>query len=163
MSEDRERIVTIDENRLDEEVIEHAKKVIQHGDLEAEYRHRHAQAKAKLDLTLAELKHKIRKSPLDYELEGRTSNDMIEEAAVRQEEYQKQLRILNTRKYELDLASSAVNALEHRKRMIEDRIRLIELDWHADVNVKGSPETRERIRSMKNNSVVRPMVRPARS
>lgn len=144
----------IDENNLDEEVIRQPQLTRKVGVSEADARHAYAKAKAKLDVVAAQLALRVRLKPDDYGLPAKPTVDSIEATVVVQESYQKMLSEMNEAKYALDIASVEVTACLDRRKMLEERIQLLTLDYHAEREPQGrTPAARTKMAEMTRRNV----------
>lgn len=123
---------TIDDRRLDRECLQQAQLSRAAGEREADARHAHAQAKAAFDVACARLQLAIRAAPVAYKLRAKPTKDEVDAAIILQPEYTEALLRVNEAKYALDLAAADVSAHIDRRKMIERRVELLAIDWHAE-------------------------------
>lgn len=130
---------TIDDRRLDRECLDQAQRAREAGVREADARHAHAQAKAAFDVACARLQLAIRAAPVAYKLRDKPTKDEVDAAVILQPEYTTALLLVNETKYELDVATAETNAYVDRRKMIERRIELLSIEWHADKEPRTIP------------------------
>lgn len=123
--------VQIDENRLDYEWVRQPGLYHEWALKVAEAKERHAQAKVELDLVRAELDHEIRTHPSRYNLE-KVTETVVETTTIRQKEYQVALAVMNKAKYEMDVFQAAVEALDHKKKALENLVSLRLSDYFSE-------------------------------
>lgn len=88
-------------------------------------------AKGKLDLVKAQLDKEIRDNPATFGL-NKVTEPVVENTIILQQTYQKALLNLNTAKYNVAIHQAAVDALDHKKKGIEDLVKLRLADYYAD-------------------------------
>lgn len=129
--EDDGKSVVIDIDNLGEEVLKHA----EHFRVAAEYleqvRAVVAERKAALELLEASLSIGIRKDPTKYGV-AKVTDSIVAAMVTANEHYQKaQKKYLGAKKSQ-GVAQVQVDALEHKKRMIEKAVDLFLADFFAD-------------------------------
>lgn len=123
--DDRETIdiLTIDLNELDTEWVNqpglYYKAARDFADTKADLE----EEKNNLNLIHAEIGNDVREDPTAYAIVKPTEK-AIEAAILTSDSYQKALKILNTKKHAVDIASAWVTALDHRKRALENTVKL---------------------------------------
>ena len=123
--------VHINENRLDEEWVRQPALYHDYAVKVAGARNRHAEAKAELDVVFAEIDHKVRTHPSRFNLEKLTEA-VVQNTVLLQREYQDALKAVNKAKYELDLFQAMVDALEHKKKGLENLVSLRLSDYFSE-------------------------------
>jgi hypothetical protein len=130
-----DEIIQIDEDDLGTEWAAQPGLMYRWSVKEADARHRHAQLKARLDLTAAELGLAMRLTPADYNLPPKPSNDLVKEAVIANEDFQRWLKKLNEAKHELDVFAAAVFAVEHKKKALEKMVELHSTNYYSEPRV----------------------------
>ena len=134
MKDDRELEIEldIDPNALDRECVKQPRLRRYYGRLLADARRDVAVAKADRDLTEAELRLKIRTKPNDYDLE-KITEAAVGETVLTQPGYKRAARRVIDSQHEVDvLAESAVAAIDHRKKSLEDLVQLQLAGYYAE-------------------------------
>jgi len=112
-------LVYIDKDKLDEVVFTHADRYLEYAEQLEEARHGVEVAEAKLDVVKAEVEKEIRKFPKRFKLKLPIREASIKLEIVLHPRYQKFESRLIEKKHRRGILQAAVNALDHRKRMIE--------------------------------------------
>lgn len=136
MIEEMESLIELDENSLDRECVNQAKVFLYFATQLADARLNAAEAKANLELVGAELAQSIRASPSRFGL-AKVTETVVEEVKLTQPLYQEAVKRLNLKKHKVDLLQSMVDAMDHRKRMIEGSIQLRGQGYFAEPKAKG--------------------------
>lgn len=136
-SPDKDSYVEIDLHRLDWEAGRQARLVKKEGERLSELRFDLAEKKGFLELQKATLELAIRGNPGNYMLD-KVTEATIAATIVVQPEYAKALRKYNVAKKKVDDQEALVNALEHKKRMIEKEVDLFLAGYFADPKLKGA-------------------------
>lgn len=123
MPEEKESFIDIDELALDKEWIEHPGLYLKWARKSAEARLKMAEAKAQLEVDEALLSKAIRDKPENFGIQ-KVTEPVIESTIKLQQSYQKSLRNLNEAKYSVDKIQAVVDALEHRKKALENAVTL---------------------------------------
>jgi hypothetical protein len=118
-----EKDVTIDESALDVEWLAQPKLMLTYGNHAAEKRKEVDLAKEKLDVVKAELDRKIRENPEIFGL-PKITETVVQNTIIIQPEYKKASENYIETKYELDMAMSAVRAIDQKKQALENLVRL---------------------------------------
>ena len=142
-------IFDLDKFRLDEEWVEQPKLYFESASKLAASRQEYERAKAERDVVKAEEELKVRNNPEKYGLEKTT------EAAIGQVVTTSlKLRVANekiiTTKYEMDMQQAEVDALEHRKKALENLVQLEARNYFSAP--KASKETVDRMRNVEEKS-----------
>lgn len=124
-SEEQMRLdIDVDLNRLDEQWVGQVRLRRHYGRLLADARRDLADAKAELKLVEAELKLAIRTKPDEFDLD-KVTESAIEATVVVQPRYKAAQRRVIECQHEVDvLDESAVAAIDHRKKALEDLVQL---------------------------------------
>lgn len=129
--------VELDLYKLDHEAQRQPKLVKREGDRLSELRFDLAEKKAALDLEKASLELAIRGNPSAYSLD-KVTEATIAATIVVQPEYQKAVRRFNRAKKQVDDQEATVNALEHKKRMIEKAVDLFLAGYFSEPKLRGA-------------------------
>lgn len=118
--------VAIDPDKLDEEIFSQPGLYMNFSELYAKTEKRRELLRKQLDILEAELDKKIRTNPKKFELEGikTITETIVKNTIQRQEQVQFINKKLINYNFELKLLSSALTALEHKKRMLEKAVDL---------------------------------------
>jgi len=118
-----EEDMRIDDQMLDVEWLEQPEKMFKYCKLAAEARRDLDAAKEKVDIVKADLDKQIRSTPAVFGIEKITET-AIQNVILTRTEYIKANNSFMQLKYEVDMASSAVRAMEQRKEALENLVRL---------------------------------------
>ncbi len=150
-------ILHIDKNLLDEEWVHQPKLYFEYASELAGARVELEEAKAEFDVVKAETDLNIRSNPTDYDLPEKTTEVMIGKALIITDEYQEAQKIIFTAKHRVDILSSAVTALDHRKKALENLVELHGRNYFStprvDLTHMGSKEKedfKEQVEDIKN-------------
>lgn len=133
---DYESVVAIEEHALDQECIKLPTDLLRFSTQAAEARRDMDEAKASLDVVEADLSRAIRANPSKYGLEKDTK-DAVAAAVALQPQYRTAQEELQQAKYELDLVSAVVSALEAKKRALTLLVDLHGMGYFANVKVSA--------------------------
>lgn len=106
-------------------------------------------AKDALELLSAKIKDKIRRKPTIYNIEGRVTNDAVDEKLLQQEEYQEAKAKVNELKLAVDKIKAVVDSLEQKKWMIGNAIELWQGEYYSDAKPKGAEDAIDKMRKEK--------------
>jgi hypothetical protein len=126
-----ENVIDIDQTQLDVEWIRQPKMMRRAGKKLAKARLAYNESKADVDLVEADMTLKIKQSPEDYGLEKPTEK-AVDAAVITSKQYQRAVRLMNKKKYEVDVLESYCTALDHRKRALEGCVQLLGMDLRAE-------------------------------
>lgn len=129
-------VVEIDEGLLDKEWLKQPKLFMRYAIQLAEVKLEFAEAKANLELVQAELEHRIREDPETYGIKKVTEGS-IHSALVMQKRYKQAVSEMNLAKHRVDLTQAVVDALDHRKRALENLVTLHGQNYFSTPRVKG--------------------------
>lgn len=121
----------IDRDRLDVEWEKQAETFHSYAVLLANRRDRLNEAEAALDVCEAELGLAIRNDPARYQV-PKVNNDAISETVRVQPEYQEAVRAVNKAKHRVELTKAAVDAMDHKKKALENMVVLHGRAYFAD-------------------------------
>lgn len=125
-----EEDVVIDESMLDVEWLDQPRMMMKYTQYAAEARKRLDEAKEAMDVKYAELDRDIRDNPSDFELEKITET-IVQETIKRQEDYKEAVQEWIDAKYEWEMATAAVRAMDQRKVALENLVRLHGMSYFA--------------------------------
>jgi len=115
--------IEIDPFALDEEWVGQAAKYLKASKMLALARKEHEQVKIDLEVTKAETARKIRNSPDDYDL-AKVTEASLAEVLLEQGDYVDAMHEVAQRRYEMDVLSALVSALDHRKSALSKLVDL---------------------------------------
>lgn len=121
----------IDSANLDEEWMMQPKVFLKYSLKSAEARETFERAKAKLDVARAELDLMIRKDPETFGLEKITES-AITNTILLQPEYKEALEEVHTSQHAYNILQATVQALDHRKRALENLVDLHGMQYFAE-------------------------------
>lgn len=93
-------------------------------------------AKSALEVAKAEVEREIREVPLEYDI-GKVTESAIAAATLLQPEYKKAVEVLNTAKHRVAIVQAAVDALDQRKKALENLVTLHCSGYFAEPRVAG--------------------------
>lgn len=126
-SDDDFSFFEIDQNLLDEEWIRQPQLYFEYAKRLADARRDHDQQKAALDVVVAELDKAIREDPEKFGIE-KVSETAIKLAIVGRKKHKAAVQAVADAKHAVDVLQAVVNALDHRKRALENLVDL----WAAN-------------------------------
>jgi hypothetical protein len=118
-----EQDLKIDEDALDIEWLDQASLFMKYAKIAAEARRNLDEAKQALDIIKAEIDKDIREKPSEYGLE-KVTDKAIDAIILNEKEYQVVWNKFLDMKYEADMASNAVVAMNQRKEALENLVKL---------------------------------------
>jgi len=142
---DRERLLRIDEERLDRECHAQPGMALRIHEEWAEAKYQHAIAEAALKSALNRLKVDIRKDPAKFDLPSRPSADLVESCAMTQTRYREKLNAVIDAKFYVDQMAAAVAACADRRRTLEDLLECARMGFHSTVRPRNY-EDRQTVR-----------------
>lgn len=148
-----ESITAIDENALDEEWVNHPTKFHKYALRLANAKTMLAESKASLDVVEAEISLRVRKNPLKYGMDGKITEAVINATVLLNPKYQEALTEVTNAKHKVDILQAAVDALEHKKRALENLVTLHGQSYFASPRV--SKEAGEAMKSEMDTAVKR--------
>jgi hypothetical protein len=128
--------VQIDESNLDREWIEHPKNFYKAAKALATKKNELAIAKAFLDVEEAEVELDVRSDPAKYKIKD------VKEGAIKlritlHTRVRNAIQSVNEVKHELDIMQARVDALEHKKRALENLVALHGQNYFSSPRQKG--------------------------
>lgn len=121
--EDDFSFFNIDPNNLDKEWIEQPGLFFTWASKLADARRDHEDAKSELDVVRAELSRDIREDPETYGI-TKLTEAVVALVIPEQQEYIDAAKALSKARHRQDIYQAAVNALDHRKRALENLVDL---------------------------------------
>lgn len=137
-----DEFISISETELDKEWVEQPKLFFKYATQLADAKNKVAECKATLELNEAELAKMIRDAPEDFNM-IKITEASLEACVKRQKAYQKSLQRLNNAKHDQDIVQAAVDALDHRKKALENLVHLFSMNYFS--TPKASENSRDRI------------------
>lgn len=128
-------LADIDINKLDEAWVEHVQKVAEVALAIPKAKKRANKAKADMELIEAELKHEIRSDPVTYQLKSKPSNPEVDATVLMQDSYKEAQRKYLSARENVDHLDAAMTVLEHRKRALEDLVKLFGMNYFSKPSV----------------------------
>lgn len=152
-----QRILNIDQHNLDKEWTEQPKLYLDFATALATARQEADQAKAELEIVDAELDKNIRLHPTRFDIDGKITENVVSNTILAHKSHTKAYQRLIAAKHEVAVLQAAVEALEHRKKALENLVQLWLASYFAEPRVKG--ETREKMEEAEKRNVRRPIKR----
>ena len=121
----------LDQFKLDEEWVAQPKLFFKHASERAEAKASYERAKAARDVTEAELDNMIRSDPTSFGIEKPTEN-AIASTILLQKAHRKANRVVITAKHDMDILQAAVDALDHRKKALENLVHLFAMNYYSE-------------------------------
>ena len=128
----------IDMNRLEEQVAEHSFLFVQYNKELKRLKTKVAKAKANLDLVHAEITISIVKDPEKYKLPAKPTATLVSCRVLKHSKYKEALNIYHEVIEECDMMQVYVNAYDHRKRMLEEAVKLHGQSYFATPYIASS-------------------------
>jgi len=153
--------IRIDEEALDIEWLEQASLMMKYARNAADARRELDRAKENFDIVKAEVDKDIRTNPDDYEV-TKVTDASVAAAILGTEEYKEASQRLIQAKYEADIASSAVRAVEQRKDALENLVRLHGQQYFAGPRVPHDLAVLREQKQKRANTIVGSAMRRAK-
>jgi kynurenine formamidase len=128
--------IDIDKNQLDVECERQPELVYQYGCKLADAKKELAEANADLDVIKAEVADDVRSNPKKYGLDKITV-DAVASAVAAAKEVKAATTDVIAARHLVDTTQAAVNALDHKKRMLENLVDLHGRDYFSSPRVSG--------------------------
>jgi hypothetical protein len=135
--EEAESIVSIDTLQLEKECVKLPRDLVRHAFAAAEARRDVDELKAELDVVEADLGKRIRNTPNQFGLE-KVTESALSATVLLQEEYQRALKKVQRRRYDLELLQAVVAALEVKKRSITLLVELHSMAYFGTPKVSNA-------------------------
>lgn len=126
----------VDKNNLDEEWTKQAEAAYEYGKAAANAHSEYEHKKNSLEAVRAGLDSDIRAAPDDYNL-PKVTEGAIANAVILEEDYQVAHNQMLEARHKYEVAKAAVNAMEHKKKALEDLVRLYGMSYF------GEPQARD--------------------
>ena len=155
--DERDSLVEIDELQLDKEWIRQPRLFRKYAFAVADAKLAVANRKADLDLAKADLGLKIREDPETFGVK-KVTDASVGAAVIVQAEYRTALRRYNKAKHGLDMLMAVVEALEHRKKALENLVQLFSMNYFAEPKEKVNNERsdfKERVKQRTRRNHIR--------
>lgn len=146
-------LADIDEDRLDQEWLEHPKRVRHYSELTADANRAFNNAEDQLELIEANLMLWIAKRPDKYGLPDHPTVTMIRAAMRVDPRYKKRKKRLLKAQHRLDLLKGAMRALSHRKEALENATNLHNSNYYSTPRSPKDRETRERLEDQRQETI----------
>lgn len=150
---DQDDFFDIDIHRLHEEWQEQPRRFRKYATKLAHARKKFEKAKAVRDVVEAELDREIRTDPQSHGIDKITES-CVAKAIVLNKRYQNANSDVIDCKHEMDILQAAVDALDHRKKALENEVSLRLADYFADPTVRDG-KTREKWNSNRSDNAFR--------
>lgn len=131
---DYEKDISIDESALDLEWLRQPDLMWKYCKYSALAKKSLDEAKERLDFVRAKLEMEIRKDPGSFGVD-RVTESAISSAIISHPDYERAQRKLIEARYEAEIASGAIRALEHKKSALENLVRLYAASYFAGPSV----------------------------
>lgn len=133
-------VFAVDVANLDVEWTKQAKRYKRYADRLADAKLAMNTAKADLDLAAAEVEMQVRRNPVAFHLD-KVTDKVIEACVCMHGKYKTALAAHNRARYEVDVLTGAVSALDHKKKALELLFQMWSMSYFADP--KTSAGTRQ--------------------
>ena len=150
-------ILQIDELRLDREWTRQPKLMWEFGERLADARRDHEAAKNVLEATAAEVDAEIRKDPKAFGLD-KVTEAVVKNAVVLCEDYETTQAEVLQAKHRVDVLAAIVNALEHKRRALENLVSLHGMSYFAEPRPRSDADC-EAMEDLKRKAARRPTKR----
>ena len=134
MKKKRPSPLSIDPYALDRELQRQATLMEKYAEQQAEARFEYDTARAALDLCKAKVELAIRSQPAKHGI-TKVTEATVSAAVLLNPDYQAALEHQIQTKYEYELASGIVSALDHKKRSLQGLVSLFGMDYFSNPNV----------------------------
>lgn len=138
-------IFELNANRLDKEWIDQPKIFYSYAEKLANARDKLERKKARLDVIYAETDKAIRESPKDYGIE-KVTEPVVANCVLLQDRYAEALTILNRTKHEVNICAAVVEALDHRKKALENLVSLHGQNYFAPPQAPSNSNIHEMVK-----------------
>lgn len=134
--EEGNAFLDIDQDALDVEWLNQSRDYFEWATHLAESRHQLDQAKLTRDIVKADLSKCIRENPADFELE-KVTESQVTNAILLQDEYQDAESKVHECSYAVRLAEAAVQAMDHRRKALENLVFLHGQNYFSEPRAIG--------------------------
>lgn len=125
-----EKDTNIDPDALDVEWLDQAKLMRMYSNHAAEMKKEMDNMKEKIEYEKAKIEMDIRSNPENYGL-SKVTESAIQSTILLQKEYQELIVEYSEKRYEYDIAISAVRAIDQKKNALENLVRLFTASYFA--------------------------------
>jgi hypothetical protein len=155
MSEKKSRFA-LDKNRLDDHWLEHTEQRSRSSRAKEQAELEYARAKSMVDLVKAELELEIRENPSKFGVKT-LREQTVKALIIVQPRYQKAVRRMNRKKYNLGIHESDVVSYDHRKKALENLVVLWKGDYFARPRMSedAEPEVKEAMRAKRARAAMK--------
>lgn len=140
----------IDTTDLDREWVDQPRLYHEHALLVAAAQRRYDQEKTDLELLAAEKDAEIRSDPASFGV-TKVTEVVVERTILISRKYQAQLEAMHNARHDLNVARAALDALDHRKKALENLVSLFLADYFAAPRARG--DAREKMERNDTNEV----------
>lgn len=139
MLTDKEGVFDVDEANLVKAWGEQPRLYHQHAIKLAEAKRDHERAKADLDVVEAELYQEARADPGSFGLptDKAATETAVKNAIALQKRSKRAVNAVLEAKHAVDVHAAMVDALDHRKKLLENLVHLASMDWFSSPRAKG--------------------------
>lgn len=130
-----ENDMDIDPSYLDICCIDQPQLVIKYARIAADAEMEMDSLKEKLDLVKAELDNEIRTDPEKFDISVKLTEAVVSNAILMNDRYKKAMSAYLQAKHEFKIVSGATKAVDHRKSMLENLVKLHGQQYFAGPNV----------------------------
>lgn len=127
----------IDLYALDTEVVNQPALYHEHATKLADARKAETAAKTNMELVKAQTTNSVKTDWREWGLAQSPTVQTVDATVLESEDYQDAQRRYHAAQHEVRILVAAVDALEHKRRMIESAIDLLRMDYFAKPNVNG--------------------------
>jgi len=129
-----EQDMYIDEDALDMECLEQPALTVRYSVMLSDAKRIRDQAKEAMELTFAELDLKVREDPDEYNL-PKITEGAVKSTILMQTEYKRAQKLYHNANHEVNVLNGVMEAIGHRKAMIEGLIKLHGQNYFAGPNI----------------------------
>jgi hypothetical protein len=144
----------VDPTRLDQEWVEQPKLYFRYARKVAELQGAVEQAKAAIDVVEAECSSRVRANPERFKV-AKVTDKAVSERVYQMAEYQEAVLEYQRLRKALDVYKAAVTALDHRKRALENLVKLWLGEYYSNPRVEGGANLPEKITTGRGRSKAR--------
>lgn len=142
-----------DMNRLDEEWVNQAPLFYEHAVQLADAKAEYERAKANRDLVYAEVYLDVKQNPQNYGVD-KVTEEMVKQLVTTDSRYQKAFDKVTRAKHDMDVLQAAVDALDHRKKGLENLVHLHAMNYFASPT--APKQSRERMDEVERKNAFAP-------
>ena len=135
----KESFLAIDQHKLDREWLRQPELYFKYANKLADRRNEYDSAKTKLTLTEARVSSEVRANPDGYEL-TKTTEGAIQNVVQSHVDVVEATTNLRVCRHAVDVISAAVEALDHRRRALENLVRLHAANYFSEPKIETLKE-----------------------